>query len=80
MDVTFSDDDIRALANLEREMTAGQQPYVVCDGSRWAFKAELLSRLGMKSGQTISGHMLHELMRRNIADLEREIEQRKNLQ
>lgn len=76
----LSDEEMRSLAQQERDMTSGAQAHVVCAGERWAFQAELLERLGIVSGQTVDRNMITELIKRSLARCQQEIEARKHLQ
>ena len=47
-------DEIRMLADIERRMDNGEQPYVLVDGSRMAVEPDIMKELGLVKGQTIS--------------------------
>lgn len=70
----LSVDDIRGLAKLQRSMDSGEQAFVVEGGNRWPFPLDVLSHLGVESGQTVSHTLLIEIMRVNIMNLKRERE------
>lgn len=67
----FTDEDFAKLAQVERDMETGMQPYVRCSrDQRWAFPHELLDRLGVQSGQRVSEIMLIQLLEQNLARIE----------
>ena len=63
--MNMSVDEIKILAKLERDMDTGKQPFVVCDGQRWAFDYEILVPCGVKSGQTVFASLLTQLIKMN---------------
>ena len=71
--MNLTDEQIRMLAGLERDMDSGKQPYVVVGGFRCAFPGDLLAELGIQSGQTVTEIMMMELQRRMIAKAQVEI-------
>ncbi len=62
----LTDQDIKALAQLERDMDKGIQPFVVNHGSRWAFSGEIMARFGLETGQTVSEDILRAILQANI--------------
>lgn len=68
--MSLTNEEMRMLAKLERQMDVGQQSFVVtAAGDRFAFSKELLARCGIMSGQTVSHHMLTTLMQLNLDEL-----------
>lgn len=69
--MNLSIEQVRQLAELDRKMDAGEQPYVTCDqGHRWAFDAELLAEAGVVSGQRCGHAVIHALLQLNLAHIE----------
>ena len=73
----FTREDIRMLAQCERDMDSGKQMFVVLGGSRMALTSECAEALGLVSGQTINALIFEAMLRWQIADLEAKIEERK---
>lgn len=73
-DITLSVRDIRLLAELDRKMDSGEQPYVLIDGLRHAFSAEILAHFGIESGQTLSRSLLKPLVQAVILNLRKQME------
>ncbi len=67
--LTLTIDEVRMLADLERRMDSGEQPYVVTDGGRKAVEQTIMDELGLVSGQTISSTMEIAVTRAQIASL-----------
>lgn len=66
-------DQIKILADLERKMDSGEQPFVQTSHGRMAFRQELLDECGIKSGQSVSTAMVHTLMQMSLASLQVQI-------
>ena len=66
-------DQMKILADLERKMDSGEQPFVQTSHSRMAFRQELLDECGIKSGQSVSTAMVHTLMQMSLASLQVQI-------
>ena len=66
----MTDEEIAMLAQLERDMDAGKKAFVINRGGRWAFPDNVLSNVGVVSGQTVCDTVLTELLKRNLADIE----------
>ena len=63
--------EIQGLAQLERDMEAGKQAFVLdSKGNRWAFSKDVLLECNIQSGQMISDGLLRQVMRVNIANLD----------
>lgn len=46
-------DDIRALAEIERRMDRGEQPFVLFLGGRMAVHGAIMDELGLEQGQSV---------------------------
>lgn len=66
-------DDIRGLAQLEREMDMGIQSYVLVGGNRMSVSEGTMERLGLVSGQTASNAICIAICQSHIAEIETEI-------
>jgi len=64
-------EQIRGLAELERKMDSGEQPYVKTDHGRLAVDASIMSHFGLQSGQTVSAYLVSEILRANLARMTR---------
>lgn len=65
---------IRILAEIERDMDSGAQPFVRDKmGNRLAFPAHILSECGCISGQTASDTVIVALMNARIRELDARI-------
>ena len=71
--MNITDEQMKMLAQLERDMDSGKQPYVVHQGERLAFRKGLLDECGLESGQSVSSAILLELMKRSLAHVEVEL-------
>ena len=69
----LSTEEIRMLAQVERDMDAGNQPFVICHGQRWAFTSDILEDNGVESGQTVSPVIIEALLKSSIASLNAKI-------
>lgn len=65
--------EMRMLAELERAMDAGTQPYVVHRGDRWAMDALTMEEFGLVSGQTVSGPMIMTILEARLATVTTQI-------
>jgi hypothetical protein len=66
----FSDNEVTVLAQVERRMDDGTQPFVFCPkGLRWAFPVEIMVPLRVVSGQRVTSTILDQLLQRNVARL-----------
>lgn len=57
---------IKLLAEQERQMDNGQQPYVMLNSNRIAVQPETMEALGLKQGQTISNTIFSELLKHDL--------------
>lgn len=67
-------EQIRGLVQLERDMESGKQPFVVHDGLKWAYPAEVLEECDCKPGQSVSGPLLIAIMMINLKFIQEKIE------
>ena len=68
-------EEVRRLALLERQMDEGTLAYVVYQGERCAMMPDVLEHLGLKSGQQVSSTIFHEIIKTNLAFLQRQIDE-----
>lgn len=67
-------DVVRTMAQIDRDMDSGVQPYVVDRaGNRAAFPAEVLHECGCKSGQSVSDTVMLALLEVAIAHVQAQI-------
>ena len=66
----LSNEDIRALADLERMMDSGEVPFVILNGERVATNELIMSELGLEQGQTINREIFKAMMRAQLAALQ----------
>jgi hypothetical protein len=71
--MTFSNEQIRMLAEAERKMDAGETPWVRLGNERVMVSALVMEELGLEQGQTITDEIFRAILRANIAALEIEI-------
>ncbi len=66
----LTQEQIQALAALDRDMDSGAQPFVRDEtGSRWSFPAAVIEHCGCVSGQTASRAVITALMEANLASM-----------
>ncbi len=63
----LTNEQIRMLAQAERQMDAGELPFVVCMGRRLIVQPMVLEELGLESGQTVSDTIVLAIMEGNLA-------------
>lgn len=76
MDLT--PEQVRMLVQIERDMEQGRQLYVVEAGNRWAFPVELLTAVGLKSGETVSVAVRYQLQLLNFRWLKEQLADQQN--
>ena len=70
----FTIEDIRMLAEMERKMDSGEQPYVLdSDRNRWAVIPEIMDELGLESGQSVNGAIITAILEAIIASIQAHI-------
>lgn len=65
--------EIKMLAQLERQMDAGEVFFVLLDGERVAVSNEVAEELGLERGQTINRTIFAAILRAQIAQIEAQI-------
>ncbi len=71
---TFTIEDIRMLAEMERKMDSGEHPHVLDkDRNRWPVSPEIMEELGLVSGQTVNGTIITAILEANIASIQARI-------
>jgi hypothetical protein len=66
----FTTEQVRLLAENDRKMDAGEQPFVLDDrNARWAFPGDVLGTFGVVSGQRVSSTVLQALLEANLAHI-----------
>lgn len=65
--MTLSVESARFLAELERQMDRGEQPFVVHMDQRLAVMPEVMAELGLENGQTVSSPICDAIIRANMA-------------
>ena len=72
--IKLSIDDIRMLAEQERNMDSGKVTFVKDkDGNRWAVSPEVMAELGFESKQTISGTLITAMLEASLASIQARI-------
>jgi hypothetical protein len=64
----FLIEDIKALAEIERQMDSGEVPFVMYGSGRCAVSRECMDALGLKQGQTINGVIFLAMCKWNLAN------------
>lgn len=73
MERQFTTKEIRALAEAERMMDAGQVPFVNFGGQRVMMRQEVMDELGLKQSQTINNQIFMAILQQNLAYCEAQI-------
>jgi hypothetical protein len=69
--MNFTQEQIKMLAQHDRNMDSGVTPFVRCEkGLRWSFTLPTMEECGVERGQTVSPVVLTALMQASIAQLE----------
>ena len=66
-------EEYRMLADMERRMDSGEQPYVIAYDERMAVEPLLMEEFGLVTGQTISSTMAIAVMEARLASLQASI-------
>jgi len=59
--------EIKMLAKAERQMDAGEVPFVVWAGSRMVVQQIIMDEFGLESGQTVSHEIAGAILSANLA-------------
>ena len=62
-------EQIRMLAQAERQMDAGEVPFVVAAGERLIVRPVVMEELGLETGQTVSNTLVLAILKANLAAL-----------
>ena len=65
--------EIKMLAQVERDMDSGKQPFVIYAGDRLAVMQETMDEIELVTGQTISKNIFVNLMQMQLAQLRTEL-------
>ena len=66
---------IRGLAKLERDMDSGAQPFVLFGGHRLSVHPDVMTKLGLEFGQTVSLPIVIAICKENIAYCQEKMDQ-----
>ena len=64
----FNIDEIKMIAEVERKMDSGEQPFVMFSGQRVAVPQTTMDVLGLAQGQTINHTIFMAVLQANLAD------------
>ena len=73
MNHKLTNEEIRMLAQAERQMDAGEITFVVCDGRRMIVQPVVMEELGLKPGQTVSSTLVLAILEANLAALQADV-------
>ena len=60
-------EEIKMLAEVERQMDAGEVPFVVWGGRRMTVRQLVMDELGLETGQTVSHEIAGAILNANLA-------------
>lgn len=63
----FTTEEIRMLAQVERDMDAGKIPFVLWGGSRLTVNPTVMEELGLAAGQAVSDQIAGAILEGNLA-------------
>ncbi len=66
-------EQIRMLAQAERQMDAGEISFVVCAGGRLIVRPVVMEELGLETGQTVSDTLVLAILEANLAALRADV-------
>ena len=66
-------EQMKILAEAERQMDAGAVPFVVCQGSRMIVDPLVMEEFGLQAGQTISPVMVVKILEAHLAMCQAEL-------
>jgi len=69
----LSNDQIKMLAEQQREMDAGNVPFAILNGNRLASTAEIMTELGLEQGQTIDMVIFGAMLEASLASIHAKI-------
>ena len=69
----FTNKEFRMLAEAERQMDAGEIPFVVCNRQRFLVQPVIMEELGLEPGQTVSDTLVLAIMEATVASLEADV-------
>jgi len=67
--INLTVDQIKALAQLERDMDSGKTPYAVFEGERIALNEEVMEHLGLETKQNINRTILSSIQNYYLAEM-----------
>jgi hypothetical protein len=70
----FSLEDIRGLAEMERKMDSGEQPFVIYGNGRAAMSKDTMEKFNLKQGQTISDIIFIAIQKSRIEECQKKID------
>jgi hypothetical protein len=70
-------DQVKMLAESERQMDDGETPFVMWFGNRLPVPPECMAEFGLRQGQTIGDEIVREIAKWRIAELEAKIAEKK---
>ena len=73
MNHKLTNEEIRMLAQAERQMDAGEITFVVCDGRRMIVQPVVMEELGLETGQTVSSTLVLAILEANLAALQADV-------
>ncbi len=69
----LTNEEIRMLAQVERQMDAGEVLFVVCAGGRLIVQPLVMEELGLETGQTVSDTLVLAIMEARLASLRADV-------
>jgi hypothetical protein len=71
--VNLTIEQIQQLAEMDRRMDSGEQPFVLWHGDRLPVFPTVMAEFGLKSGQTVSDLIAGKIMEAHLASVKAEI-------
>lgn len=62
--MNLTQEEVRMLAQIERDMDSGKQLFVLLNGERLAMLPEVVEFFALEQGQTISNGMYYEILKK----------------
>ena len=69
----LTNEQFRMLAKAERQMDAGEVPFVVAAGERLIVRPVVMEELGLETGQTVSNTLVLAILEANLAALRADV-------